>query len=134
MGGCWEHMGRSVKRILKVLLKEQIITDEVLHTVLTEVEGILNSRPITQIHQDVGDTEPLTPNHLLLLRLSGCLPPGVFQKDNGLGVRRCNQSQYLADQFWKRWLREYVPLLQVRQRWTVPRGNFKVGGPSPSCR
>ena len=47
MGGAWERMIRSVRQILKVLLKEQVVCDEMLHTVLTEATNILNSRPLT---------------------------------------------------------------------------------------
>ena len=59
MGGVWESMVRSVKKILKVMMKQGVVGDEVLQTVLTEVEGVLNSRPISQLHQDSRDAEPL---------------------------------------------------------------------------
>lgn len=78
MGGAWERMIRSVRQILKALLKEQVVCDEVLHTVLTEATNILNSRPLTRNSNDVMDEEPLTPNHLLNLRPCSSLPPGIF--------------------------------------------------------
>ena len=60
MGGIWERMVRSVKRILKSLIKEQLLNDESLLTFMSEVEKILNDRPITQVSEDAKDPYPLT--------------------------------------------------------------------------
>ena len=46
MGGVWERVIRSVRKILRALLGEQIVYDESLRTLTTEVQGILNSRPL----------------------------------------------------------------------------------------
>ena len=45
MGGAWERLIRSTRHILCALMKEQVVTDEVLNTLMTEIESILNSRP-----------------------------------------------------------------------------------------
>jgi len=66
MGGIWERVIRSVKKILFALLSEQRLTDESLATLLTEMEYILNSRPLTPVVMDSECQEPHTPNHLLL--------------------------------------------------------------------
>ena len=39
----WERMVQTTKRVLKSLLKEQIVTDEVLATVMAEAVNIVNS-------------------------------------------------------------------------------------------
>ena len=59
--------------------KKQDVTDEVLNTLMTEVESILNSRPFVPVTFDP-DNEPLACNYLLLLRGSVNLPPGLFDK------------------------------------------------------
>ncbi len=44
-------------------------------------------------------------------------PPGDFQSSDQFGRKRWRQVQYLAEQFWTRWKREYLPTLQQRQKW-----------------
>ena len=41
--------------------------------------------------------------------------------------QRWRQVQFLADLFWKRWTREYLPTLQHRQNWLHPERNYEVG-------
>ena len=55
------------------------------------------------------------------------MPPGTFQREDLFSRRRWRQVQYLANVFWKRWTREYLPLLQIRQKWQYPRRNLAVG-------
>ena len=33
----------------------------------------------------------------------------------------------MADSFWARWIKEYVPTLQERQKWLYPKRNLAVG-------
>ena len=126
-GGAWERLIRSVRKILNSTLGTQSLDEEGFHTVLCEVESILNSRPITKESTDPNDLEALTPNHLLLLKTKPCLPPGLFQKEDIYARRRWKQVQYMADLFWKRWIREYLPQLQERQKWTKVKRNFIPG-------
>lgn len=124
-GGSWERLIRTIKRVLYSITKQQVLDEESLQTVLCEVETILNDRPLTVVSDDVKDPEPLTPNHLLLLKGKPLLPPGVFKKDDCYARRRWRQVQYIVDLFWKRWVREYLPLMQERQKWNVVRKNLK---------
>ena len=76
-GGAWERLIRSIRKVLNSTLRVQTLDEEGLHTVLCEVEAILNSRPITKSPTDPNDLEALTPNHLLLLKTHPSLPPGL---------------------------------------------------------
>ena len=125
-GGVWERCIRTVRKILVALMKEQPLDDEGLTTLMCEVESVVNGRPITKSSDDPSDSEALTPNHLLLLRSGPKLPPGVFRKEDGYSRRRWRQIQYLADVFWRRWIREYLPQLQEKQKWAYPSRNFAV--------
>ena len=67
-GGVWERLIRMVRKVLNSILHQQHLDDEGLQTLLCEVEAILNDRPITKASEDPNDLEPLTPNHILLLK------------------------------------------------------------------
>ena len=127
MGGIWQRMVQTTKRVLKSLLKEQIVTDEVLATVMAEAVNIVNSRPLTRNSDSDLDDRPLTPNHLLHLRPTPSLPPGLFVKDDLHCRRVWRQAQYLRGVFWRRWTNEYLPTLMERQKWRSRKENIKVG-------
>ena len=116
-----------MRQVLYSVLKQQTLDEEGLQTLLCEVEAILNSRPITTVSNDPQDMEPLTPNHILLLKTKPILPPGVLDKKDLYVRRRWKQVQYMADLFWKRWCREYLPLMQERQKWCKEKRSFKPG-------
>ena len=126
MGGIWERQIRTIRKILGVLLKEQTLDDEGLSTLMCQIEAIINNRPLTRLSDDPRDMEPLTPNHLLLLRSGPTLPVGVFTEGDSFSRRRWRHIQYLANLFWTRWVKEYLPLLQKRQKWMFPQRNFAI--------
>ena len=126
-GGAWERMIRSARQILKAILKEQLVSDELLSTVTAEAVSILNSRPLTRNSDSPLDEQPLTPNHSLHLLPCPDLPPGIFHKDYLSSKRAWRQAQYLANLFWHRWTREYLPNLLERKKWNTLRRNLEVG-------
>ena len=80
-GGCWERLVRSVKKAMSEIRMSRLPTDEVLTTALTEIEAMLNSRPLTQVPLDSESELPLTPNHFLLGTANGEAPKAVFSDD-----------------------------------------------------
>jgi len=140
MGGIWERLVRSVKTALSIMLKSKFPKEEVLLTTLIECERIINSRPITHVPADPDDEEGLTPNHFLVGSSNGEPPPGDFTDDLN-PKQRWKHCQVLADHFWKRWIREYLPTLSRRSKWTKYGQPIKVGdlvfiadGDLPRCQ
>ena len=124
MGGAWERMIRSVRRILR---GELHVTDNALSTLLCLVEGIIDNRPLTTVSNDPNDLELLTPNPLLMFTPRPLLLPGVYNQRDCYLRWRWRQVQYLADVFWRRWLREYLPQIQVSTKWRENKSSLPVG-------
>lgn len=66
MGGSWERLVRSVKTCLYDIMPTRNPKDDVVTSLLLEVENVVNSRPLTFVPLDYEDDEALTPNHFLI--------------------------------------------------------------------
>ena len=125
------HFGGGVERQIRTFRKiwrsmpSQRVDDESLHTLFCEIESIMNGRPLTYVSTSSGEIEPLTPSHLLFLRGGAGPIPGDYSAADSLSRRRWRHVQYLAQQFWIRWKREYLLSLQSRQRWRREVQNLK---------
>lgn len=91
--------------------------------------AIVNHRPLTVTNlSDPNSPEPLTPNHLLTLKSTVALPPpGQFTREDLFTRKRWRHVQFLAEQFWSRWRKEYLANIATRQRWHVQRRNLQTG-------
>ena len=130
-GGVWERQIRTVKSVLTATaaLCPGRLDDTSLRTFLYETMAIVNSRPITAIHQgDPTSPQPLTPNHVLTMKSRVPLPPpGAFVKEDMFLRKRWRRVQYLLQQFWSRWRKEYVTIISKRQKWLNPKRNIQEG-------
>lgn len=100
----------------KTLRNAKLDYDE-LRTILLEVEGALNSRPLTYVSSDDVE-EPLTPFHLMYGKGIPSLPevlPGREASCND-GPRRRKYLRLLLDHFWKCSSKEYVTELRNLHR------------------
>ncbi|XP_039514870.1 uncharacterized protein LOC120469772 [Pimephales promelas] len=124
-GGIWEREVRSIKNALQVAVGNQAVTEDVLSTILVEVEGILNSKPLGYASTDVADIDPITPNILLMGRRDASLPQVAYAPGD-MGRRRWRHCQHMADQFWIQFTKNYLPTLQTRQKWHKASENLEV--------
>lgn len=103
------------------------MTEEVLRTVLVEIEGILNSKPLGYTSTDIAEHDPVTPNMLHMGRPDASLPQVIYPESELLSKRRWRHSRLLADHFWRRFLRNHLPEFQVRQKWLKEAENLQPG-------
>ena len=126
-GGPWERLIQTAKRTLLIILGSQKLTLEFFTTILPETDLMLNSRPLTHANDQPENEEPLTPNHFLLHRPFANIPPIVFEEtDKPLSFNSWKEVQKVSNHFWKRFLKEYLPTLDRRQKWNKATPPLKV--------
>ena len=135
MGGAFERLVQSTKRCLRKMVGQASLTYDELLTAVTEIESIINSRPLSYV--SAGDTEePLTPSHLLIGRRVLNLPdhlghlcdPGDedFDIDSTQLTRRMKHLSNLLNHFWKRWRNEYLAELRESHRHLLKKSHGKT--------
>ena len=104
------------------------LDSESFGTLVTEVEAIVNSRPLTLMNINDPESQPLTPNNLLTMKSKVVMPPpGVFQRKDAYCRKRWRYIQHMANVFWERWRKEYLLSLQSRSKWNTTKRNFATG-------
>ncbi len=124
-GGTWEREIRSIKTALETTIGAQTVSEEVLRTIMIEIEGILNSKPLGYVSSDIADPDPVTPNLLLMGRYDTSLPLVTYSDSELHSRRQWRHSQILSDHFWAHFLRIYLPSLQSRQKWRTDNPNLQ---------
>ena len=131
MGGVWERQIRTARSILEgfLLTHSLSLNDESLRTLITEVELIVNSRPLTvETLNDANSPTHITPSNLRTLKSSVVMPsPGKSTQPDLYSKKRWRRVQHIAEEFWTRWRKEFRQTLQPRQKWQKQTPNFTVG-------
>ena len=88
----------------------------------------MNSTPLFHVPVDpTDDDDVLTPYHFLIGRLTPCYPLEVFKQREISLWKRWRCAQALADAFWRRWVREYLPTLSLHTKWNEPQRDIEEG-------
>lgn len=126
-GGLWEAGVKSIKYHLVRVLGSSIPTYEEMYTLIVQIEGILNSRPLIPASTDPSDLGVLTPAHFLIGDSLAAIPEPVQEEKPTNLNKRWNIIQYQQQQFWKRWMNEFITRLQQRPKWMKQREELNVG-------
>lgn len=117
---------KQVKHHLRSIVGDRRLSYEELYTTLTQIEAVLNSRPLVPSSDDPSDYTAITPAHFLIGREMQAVPEPDYTtlKENHLS--RWQLVQSMLQHFWRRWTAEYLPELQIRSKW-LKRKVIKVG-------
>ena len=123
-GGFWERLVGLTKEALKKMLGRTKLKFNEFRTIVTEIEAILNNRPLTYVSSDLEDPQALTPSHLLYGDRLTSLPydPSVEEEllDPSFGEKPSqlldilSRRQRILKAFWTRWQKDYLTSLRER--------------------
>lgn len=126
-GGLWEAAVKSTKYHLKRIIGKCLLTYEELSTVLTQIEGILNSRPLLPLSSNCDDFAYLTPGHFLTGTALVTYPEHDLTETPISRLRLWNVVNNMTQSFWKVWHKQYLNILQSRPKWRDELPNVQVG-------
>ena len=115
MGGSWERLVGIVKSSLRNMDLSRTPSEEELRRALAQAERLVNSRPLTRIPVDPEEEESLTPNHFILGTSSGLKPDVHPSGDLGATLK---EWEHIVASFWNRFVKEYLPTISARAKWT----------------
>ncbi|XP_044747143.1 uncharacterized protein LOC123308514 [Coccinella septempunctata] len=126
-GGLWEACVKSTKFHLKRIVGNSHLTFEGLYTVITQVEAVLNSRPLSPMSNDPNDLSPLTPGHFLIGEPLTTLPQDDVRHVASNRLSHFKNIQKQMQHFWQRWSHEHLNHLQERMKWRQSTPNLETG-------
>ena len=114
-GGFYERLNRIIKSALRKVLWKTKLDYEEVETLLIEIEGVLNCRPLCYV-DDSDLTEPITPSHLMYGRniQKRSILENTDREDSTSPSDRIEHITKLQKLFWNRFSSEYLSSLRER--------------------
>lgn len=101
------------------------LTYEEAQTLVIEIEGILNSKPLTAQSEDPTSFAYLSPAHLAIFRPIKPIVEGRIEEKNP--KTRYDILRKVSEKFWDHYKREMFSQSQIRNKWQKIKPNLKVG-------
>lgn len=116
-GGWWERLIKVIKTSMRITGHRSRLTFLELSTFVSEVESVVNARPLTEVSADPLDLAPITPADFLY----GPAPPTQQMDPSAVTDETLRETLQCRDGtnrlLWRTWHREYLAALRVwRQR------------------
>ncbi len=127
-GGLWEAAVKAIKVGLRKIAGPHPLMWAEMYTLITEVESVLNSRPIAPLGaDDLNEASNLTPGHFLIGRPLRALPSKRPPSAKLSLMIRWNLVERLQADFWKYWSSAYLSSCVARAKWIRPGYSLQVG-------
>ena len=119
---------KGMKKHLKRVIGNTLLTYEELTTISCQVEACMNSRPLLPLTSHAQDgLTTLTASHFLLFKAPTSYPADPRLPEKPHLLKKWNQCQSMVQHFWKRWSLEYLNCLQARTKWQSAHPNLQPG-------
>ncbi|EPB66636.1 hypothetical protein ANCCEY_14273 [Ancylostoma ceylanicum] len=121
----WDFSDWNDTAIEEVLDESKAIGNNLLaldqfHTVVVEIEAVINSRPITPFHEKDPSHHVLRPCDFISPEVTLQIPPGADTSDIGFEGHRLTEwykdTTEVLNSFWNNWYSEYLSALAQRHQ------------------
>ena len=124
-GRFYERLVGLAKRALRKSIGRSLLSMDRLTTLVSEIKAIMNTRPLTYVHDDVNSAFVLTPAHFMTGKLQTGLAVDSQQEDPDV-FSECSQrqevlrvwkgQQAILNSAWKMWREDYLQSLREASR------------------
>jgi len=125
--GKWKAAVKSVKFHLKRVVGAHLLTYEEMTTLLTQIEAVLNSRPLRPLSDEPDDLAVLTPGHFFLGSAPTALPEPSLEHVNCSRLSQWQLLRQLLESFWSRWSKECLQRFHDTSKWSNPTPSLEKG-------
>lgn len=126
-GGKWEAGVKSVKYHLRRVIGSQLLTYEEMTTFLTQVEAVLNFRPLCPLSDDPEDLSALTPAHFLIGSTLSTLPEPSLETVKVSHLSRWQLNRQMLERFWAHWSKECLQRYLSIYKWNREPSPIQTG-------
>jgi hypothetical protein len=126
-GGLWEAAIKAFKYHFKRVVSGANLNYEEFLTVITQIEGILNSRPLSPLSSNEDDFGALTPAHFLIGRSMNAIPEPDLTNVSDNRLKNWQKVPKFVQILRRKWRHNYLNELQQRSKWRWEKNNIKVG-------
>jgi hypothetical protein len=127
MGGAWERLIGTIKKVLNQILLNQEPDDWILRDALMEVEIFMNKRPLTHTPINPDDPRPLTPNDGILRGPNQRENINVINESDEFFKLNYKRAQILGNRLIERFSKEYLQTINNLSKKSLLRKNLIIG-------